>query len=57
MFITHTFEAVDIMPRSKTSDKVLCDEREGGGGGMGSCRRNEKGKKYYTDNCCEKFLK
>ena len=24
---------------------------------MGSCRRNEKGKKYYTDNCCEKFPK
>ena len=24
---------------------------------MGSCRRNEKGKKYYADNCCEKFLK
>ena len=34
MFITHTFEAVDIMPRSKTSDKVLCAEREGGGGGV-----------------------
>ena len=30
----YTLITVDIMPRSKTSDKVLCAEREGGGGGV-----------------------